>query len=352
MQKDLISIISPVYKTEKYLKQCIDSVLRQTYSNWELIMVSDASPDRSVEIIKTYQKKDPRIKLHVNSENMGLSHTRFEGLKIAQGEFIMHLDSDDWLHRNALKVMHEKMIQESADLVTGAITRVIDKFGLINIKMKNNYSLTHLTKAIELPELFEEYYISYFGSNKLLVNMCGKLYRKSVIDQANLSPTAMTMGEDLLYNMNLHPKLNKIAFVSDNVYYYRYGGLTNSSNPTFLEDIKCQYFIKKQNIDKYNYTKAIPFFKYELINCFYSHFENLVLLDRIPYNNLKKMIQKEINDPIYNDATVGTWADNKTQMIKKKDIDGIILIVEKQVNAHRSSHTIKTLLNKVFKLLS
>lgn len=95
-----VSIIVPVYKTEAYIAECLDSVLAQTYQDFEVICVDDGSPDNSVEIIKEYSKNDPRIS-YVRQENAGLSAARNTGIRNAKGEYILPLDSDDMLEKKS-----------------------------------------------------------------------------------------------------------------------------------------------------------------------------------------------------------------------------------------------------------
>ena len=104
MTNPLISIIVPVYNTEKYLCNCLDSILAQSYNNWEAICINDGSTDKSMSILEDYAKKDKRIKI-INQENKGLSETRNIGMKKAKGDYIMFLDSDDFWHQEALYVL-------------------------------------------------------------------------------------------------------------------------------------------------------------------------------------------------------------------------------------------------------
>ena len=97
MKRKLISIIIPVYKTEQYLKRCVDSVLNQTYQELECILVDDGSPDEAGKICDEYKKKDARIKV-IHKENGGLSSARNAGLDIAKGDYIGFVDSDDFIH--------------------------------------------------------------------------------------------------------------------------------------------------------------------------------------------------------------------------------------------------------------
>ncbi|MBL7051137.1 glycosyltransferase [Candidatus Woesearchaeota archaeon] len=101
-RKKLISLIMPVYNNEKYIEEAIQSVMNQTYSNWELIIVDDGSTDKSGELAKSYTEKDDRIRFHKSEINLGIPKTRNIALRLSKGEYIGHIDSDDKLDENAL----------------------------------------------------------------------------------------------------------------------------------------------------------------------------------------------------------------------------------------------------------
>ena len=111
----LISIIIPVYKVEPYLERCLDSVVGQTYRNLEIILVDDGSPDRSGEICDEYAAHDGRI-IVIHQENQGVSAARNAGLDIAKGDYILFVDSDDWLEKDACRTVMEKTLARQADL--------------------------------------------------------------------------------------------------------------------------------------------------------------------------------------------------------------------------------------------
>ena len=100
-----ISVIIPVYNVEKYLRQCLDSVINQTYKDLEIICVEDCSTDNSPQILQEYAQKDERIKILYNEKNSKLGPTRNNGLKVATGEYIHFLDSDDWLEPDAYEIL-------------------------------------------------------------------------------------------------------------------------------------------------------------------------------------------------------------------------------------------------------
>ena len=116
LNKPLVSIIIPVYNVEKYLRRCLDSVLNQSYKDWEAICVNDGSPDNSAKILAEYAERDARFKI-INKENGGLSDARNVGLSFSKGEFILYLDSDDFIHPQTLEITVALAEKNNADMV-------------------------------------------------------------------------------------------------------------------------------------------------------------------------------------------------------------------------------------------
>ena len=108
MRSFMISVIIPVYNVEKYLHVCLNSLLYQTYQNFEIICIDDASSDSSLEILEYFTKKDPRIKIIKNDSNRGQGYSRNRGLEVAQGKYISFLDADDWFSPNAFEILIKK----------------------------------------------------------------------------------------------------------------------------------------------------------------------------------------------------------------------------------------------------
>lgn len=111
--KELISVIVPIYNTEKYVKKCIESILEQTYQKFELILIDDGSTDNSLNIIREFT--DERITV-ISKQNEGVSSTRNRGLDIAKGEYVLFIDSDDWIEPNMLEVLVRNILQTNADI--------------------------------------------------------------------------------------------------------------------------------------------------------------------------------------------------------------------------------------------
>lgn len=128
----MISIIIPVYNTERYLAQCIRSCLDQSFKDFELILVNDASTDSSLDVCKTYASLDYRVSIINKPMNEGVDKARFSGLERAKGEYVTFIDSDDWLNGcDVLRVMYEKAEETGADYVEIGMQRVMDRYKLI-----------------------------------------------------------------------------------------------------------------------------------------------------------------------------------------------------------------------------
>jgi len=146
MSNILISIISPVYNSEKFITETINSVINQTYQNWELILVDDGSKDNSVEVVEVFLKQDVRIKLISHTSNLGVAEARNTGVKMAKGNYISFLDSDDVWDRDKLDYQVNFMIENKCHLCHTAYRKIDEKGNvLVSIipvsKSVNYYSL-------------------------------------------------------------------------------------------------------------------------------------------------------------------------------------------------------------------
>ena len=116
-----VSVVVPIYNVEKYLKRCLDSIVNQTYSNLEIILVNDGSPDNCGMIIDTYEKTDERVKA-LHKANGGLSDARNYGMQHVTGEYTIFVDSDDWLHKDLIQSLVTNSIAFKADIMHMKIT--------------------------------------------------------------------------------------------------------------------------------------------------------------------------------------------------------------------------------------
>lgn len=203
----LISIIVPVYGVEKYLRQCVDSVLAQTYSNWELILVDDGSPDTCPQICDEYSAADPRIRV-IHQSNGGLSVARNTGIASSQGKYITFIDSDDKIAPSYLEVLLHIITDYCVDVACVAFT-VKDDFSNSNFDVKaSQYNGIEFSKDL-----------LYQKSLLCTHSACAKLYRSNLIDSDFFTPDIGYEDLDAFYR--IFPKVGKIAYLPIELYYYR-----------------------------------------------------------------------------------------------------------------------------------
>lgn len=211
--KTIISIITPVYKAEKYIHRCVDSILAQTFADFELILIDDGSPDNSGAICDEYATKDPRVKV-VHKENGGVSSARQCGIDKAVGEYTIHADADDWADPTMLQELYDKAIAENADIV------VCDYY--THKKGRQRYvSQSHC--SLEPDSLLKQYL-----RQELHGALWNKLIRRELYAKFNiLFPQEIVRWEDLFVvcSMLLHPV--KVAYLPKAFYHY---DLSISSN--------------------------------------------------------------------------------------------------------------------------
>lgn len=247
MEKDLISVIIPVYKVEKYLEKCIESIIKQTYTNLQIILVDDGSPDNCGKICDEYAKKDSRIEV-IHKINGGLSDARNVGINRANGRYIGFVDSDDYIKED----MYEKLInlikEYNADV---SICNLYDVFdGKKYVRNKDNgiheYSRIDILKEILLDKNIQSY-------------AWNKLYKKELFDEIKY-PIGKKY-EDIGTTFYLFEKCNKIVVTSEPEYYYLkradslVNNVTESTILDYTEIIIQRYIYIKQNIKelrKYN----------------------------------------------------------------------------------------------------
>ena len=198
--KKLVSIIIPSYNVEEYIRQCVESLLKQTYKNIEIIVVDDGSTDETANIIKTLMDKDERI-IYYKKRNGGLSSARNYGIGKASGDFIMFVDGDDYLREDAVEILLKEI--EDNDILC------FDYY----IKVKNNQKIQQAQYSFELN-----------NEKKFLLSQpsaCTKFYRKSIFDKNNIKFDEGLLYEDLALIPTLILYTNKIKFISQPLYYYR-----------------------------------------------------------------------------------------------------------------------------------
>ncbi len=209
LREELISVVIPVYNVERYLKDCLDSVLKQSFQNLEIILVDDGSTDNSCAICKAYAAKDPRIKL-ITQENGGLSAARNTGIAAATGQYITFVDSDDAIALDMIQQLYDMMIQHGADL-TACQKEFIDEQGNV-IPSESYYPDRILTGSKDAMNAF-------FQDNGLDTTAWGKLYKTT-----HFSEIRYPVGkyhEDVYTTYQLVALSQKTVVTARRLYLYR-----------------------------------------------------------------------------------------------------------------------------------
>lgn len=252
----LVSVIMPVYNTEKYVGQAIESVLSQTCPDFELLIVDDGSKDRSREICEEYRKKDSRIRLFTNDTDMhGPGSARNIGLDHASGEYIYFIDSDDWIDEDLLECVVNCMRQTGADIAQFGVGY---KYG----DSKDYGKAKRILTKEEIGENFLEFW------NNGIRSLWEYLFQRELIN--NIRFEKIINGEDVCFVMDALSRMETIALVSEAFYHYRYmeGSTCHRWNPELFECLEIQWkhsfaflnsFEKKMNVLAYALAAYGPY---------------------------------------------------------------------------------------------
>lgn len=240
----LISIIVPVYNTSKYLEQCVNSLLKQTYTNTEIILVDDGSVDSSGQICDKFSEENNNIKT-IHKKNEGVSKARNTGIENSNGEYICFVDGDDYVSENYIKDMYEVIVKENVDIVTSNQFKIWDNNDKIELFSNdiplNDYFI--LTGTATLSDML-------YGKT-CYATCCCKLYKKHIFESIRFP--SYSMGEDSYTMYQCFIKSDSVAHLrSPNYYYIQHSesAMHNTSYEKFYDYIKLSDdFIKIVNND-------------------------------------------------------------------------------------------------------
>lgn len=321
-----ISVIVPIYNAEKTLRKCINSILSQTYTNFELILVNDGSTDNSLSLCENYQIKDSRI-IVINKENEGSIATRRRGIERAKGEYITFVDADDWIDINTLKLISDEIIKNNSDVIVFNMNRVIGRFGLIKrVGDKTYFTKKHI---FEGDEIKKELASAYLHGHPFPANLCGKVYKNKYLKESGKYLSRIVfLGDDLYYNMEIFLKVNKVSIINEALYYYRFGGNTSRYMEYLFKDMTNGYMIQKEIIEEYYQdTKEQRYngISIMLLNTFITFLQN-IFLSKLKENEIKTKIKEYVNDAqiieaISNKGSINYFEKEFLDAIKSQDIN-------------------------------
>ena len=202
-----ISIIIPVYNIDKFLSRCLDSVLAQTYANWEAILIDDGSSDKSGDICDIYLARDSRIKV-VHKKNEGVVSARKEGIKLSEGEFIYFLDGDDYISPDALSLLVSKQKENDTDIVLG------------NFKTIKEDSICGDGIDFFFPHFCDSYSMLLFRIKTSVWAIWNILFRRTIVKETLSLNEELSIGEDLVMFLKIPMFTNRIDTISEITYFY------------------------------------------------------------------------------------------------------------------------------------
>ena len=300
MKNDLISIIVPIYNVEKYLNKCIESLVNQTYSNLEIILVDDGSPDNCPEICDRWSNLDDRIKVFHKS-NGGQGSARNLGLDNEKGDYVCFVDSDDWIELNYIERLYNTIVKNNADI------------SICNMQeFDEDYTPLQQTSLSNIPQILiyeneDVFKQAYIKQNLFGAGPCNKLYKRKIFETLRFPETRMF--EDSAIYLDIFNLANKVVLLPDYLYNYLIRKDSTMRKPLsqhFLEGIFYQNEVRLNFLKTHNYSQ---FLKDEIIRCIHLCFcqyrrTNDKLLKKLikskykEYKNNYKNILNIFNAPI------------------------------------------------------
>ena len=290
-----VSIIVPVYNVEKYLKQALESAVNQTLNDIEIICIDDCSTDNSLNILKEYQLKDKRIKVIEQKENKGQGVARNLALDIAEGEYIMFLDPDDWLELNACEIAYNQISRNKNDIVFFGTKTYLNNKKVFNT---NDIRIKPFAEYFDCPQVklyeIEKPFIKTF-------EIWYKIYNREYLNKNNIRFAPKRFGEDGIFSLKALVLSNTASFINAQLYNYRRHELSTTSRDflnKYIEYIAarernyCSLFNIK-NGEKY----LVQFLVYYInsLEYWYKRISKVNYQDKKRYYNAIKKIYTKLN---------------------------------------------------------
>jgi glycosyltransferase involved in cell wall biosynthesis len=266
LPKPLVSIIIPIYNVEKYLRQCLNSIVNQTYKNIEIILINDETRDNSQQIIDEFAKNDSRIK-SVIQKNQGLSGARNTGISLATGDYLMFVDSDDWLSLNTLEICVSALNNNKSDVVLFSYVKEYHNHSQKKfILSENQYFDKEKSKKLHQRIIgLNDKDLQNPSNADSLVTAWGKLYKSEIIKTNNIQFTDCKLigSEDILFNVKCFYYTQSVEYIHKCLYHYRKNNvisMTTEYRPKLLKQFPIMFdhiekFLIEKNL-KDDYIKA------------------------------------------------------------------------------------------------
>lgn len=305
--KIMFSVIIPVYNAEKYLKKCLNSVLNQTYDNYEIIAVDDGSTDKSGEILNRYSEKCSKLKV-ITQENKGVSEARKTAVNASSGDYISFLDADDWYETNFFEIVYAELSKEPFPIVQTGYNKI--RFGISKGIPSEPSIIVNDIKNLKD-------YINGYG--KISYTLWNKIYKSDIIKTAiNNLNVHLKIGEDGFLNYAILIALNqneRISSIPDCVYNYRQGSGVSSSKDrinAYRETMKFKKALCDLSVQKVNDKDILKSIYVDI--CSITKYYSYVITENITHSEKKEIIKNIIfSDPAVKEAQK-YFSENKTNI--------------------------------------
>ena len=355
MNNELISIIVPIYNKEDYLPQCLDSIINQSYTNFEVLLINDGSTDESGKICVEYAERDIRFR-YFEKENGGVSSARNLGLERSEGAYITFIDSDDWVEFNYLEVLYNALRENNADVAISSYkSYYLD--GKFYLRVYSSQEEEFLRIGKRNRDVFLEEFPKLGKLNHDFHCIASKLFKRELLESQKFDES-INYGEDLYFFFNLYLKMQSIIYVKEATYIYRQHGTNITLN--FTESLDLQEIQIHEQILKSAESQGIATFYYlEKLKYLVS-----LRIEQFPYSDAIKNYETIVSEfenrvtypqplislivPIYNVAnylglcldsiTKQTYSNIEILLINYGSSDGSKEICQEFVNRDRRFH--------------
>lgn len=257
-----ISVIVPVYNSEKYLHKCVDSILMQTFTNFELLLIDDGSSDKSGAICDKYAQKDRRVKVF-HKRNSGISSARNTGIENASGKYIMFCDNDDMVSNRWMKILYDYIVQFPSALVNCEYVKTDNAS-----KEESRQHISGLDSVTHISS--EEYFFLY--KNNYSPYIWIRIFRRDIISSYNIrfDENMKKGGEDVLFVLSYLEHCEEFLYIPQPLYYWIDYGSSVSRNyePKYFDIIKPLYFPRKKAIAEKDRQAFIDEYFFRFFDCF------------------------------------------------------------------------------------
>lgn len=313
----LITISVPVYNAEKYLSKCIESIINQTYTNLEILLIDDGSSDNSYEICNEYSKRDSRI-LVIHKENGGLCSSRNVALDCMTGDYIMFVDCDDWIEYNMVAYLYENLLENDLDIISCGGFDHMESTGKVSVKQRKG------TKIFNSEEALLDFYTN---QNYTFDAIQCKLYKKECFENIRFV-LGRTTDDTLTTPMIMHV-CKKMGYFDIPLYNYlvREGSMTRTPYNQHSIDKVLAYLDNIDFISK-NYPRVLPFIKVRLISAVVTNILKLELTNQCQlYESDMKQYKKLIDDYTPSKKYLSTILKINLVLLKSHSINKLFLFV-------------------------